>query len=84
MTILLDTCAAIWLVSGAKVSQPAEAALNEARARDEPVYISPITGWEIGLLALKGRLASPIRPRSGSAGRLPSTAFLSTRCRPRS
>ncbi len=63
MTILLDTCAAIWLVAGAKVSQSAEEALNRAQARAEPVYISPITGWEIGLLALKGRFASPHPPK---------------------
>ena len=62
MTILLDTCAAIWLVAGAKVSQQAEAALNRAQALDEPVYISPITGWEIGMLALRGRFASPHPP----------------------
>jgi PIN domain nuclease of toxin-antitoxin system len=63
MTILLDTCAAIWLVAGAKVTPSAEEALNQARRRDEPVYVSPITGWEIGLLALKGRFASPHPPK---------------------
>ena len=63
MTILLDTCAAIWLVAGAKVSPSAEEALNRAWALREPVYVSPITGWEIGLLALKGRFASPHPPK---------------------
>ena len=62
MTILLDTCAAIWLVAGAKVSPAAEEALNRAQARGEPVYVSPITAWEIGLLALRGRFASPHPP----------------------
>ena len=63
MTILLDTCAAIWLAAGSKVSQPAEEALNAAWATGEPVYISPITAWEIGLLAQRGRLASPHPPK---------------------
>ena len=63
MTILLDTCAAIWLVAGTKVAQPAEEALNRAQALSEPVYIYPITAWEIGLLALKGRFASPHPPK---------------------
>ena len=63
MTILLDTCAAIWLVAGAKVAQPAEEALNRAQALSEPVYISPIAAWESGLLALKGRFASPHPPK---------------------
>jgi PIN domain nuclease of toxin-antitoxin system len=63
VTILLDTCAAIWLAAGAKVSSSAEEALNRAYQRSEPVYVSPITGWEIGMLALRGRFASPHPPR---------------------
>jgi PIN domain nuclease of toxin-antitoxin system len=63
VTILLDTCAAIWLVAGSKVSQPAEEALNAAWAAGEPVYISPITAWEVGLLAQRGRFASPHPPK---------------------
>ena len=63
MNILLDTCAAIWLVADAKVSEAAVRAIEQARDRDEPVYVSPITGWEIGLLALRGRFASPHPPR---------------------
>jgi PIN domain nuclease of toxin-antitoxin system len=63
MTILLDTCAAIWLVADAKVSVAAISAIEEARRRDEPIYVSPITGWEIGLLAMRGRFASPHPPK---------------------
>lgn len=63
MTILLDTCAAIWLVAGAKVSASAEEALNRAQALGEPVYVSPISAWEVGLLIRKGRLASSHPPK---------------------
>ncbi|HVZ12961.1 MAG TPA: type II toxin-antitoxin system VapC family toxin [Bauldia sp.] len=63
MTILLDTCAAIWLVADARVSTAAVNALQDARRRDEPIFVSPITGWEIGLLAARGRFASPLPPR---------------------
>ncbi len=63
MTILLDTCAAIWLVADARVSAGAVNALQDARRRDEPLYVSPITGWEIGLLAQRGRFASPHPPK---------------------
>src|SRR5262245_9250139 len=63
MPLLLDTCAAIWLVAGAKVTATAEDALDKANDRGEAVYVSPITGWEVGLLARKGRFASPFAPR---------------------
>ena len=63
MTLLLDTCAALWLVSGAGVSAAAQDALAKAQEEGEPVHVSPITGWEIGLLALRGRFASPHPPK---------------------
>ena len=63
MPLLLDTCAAIWLVAGARVASSAEDALDQANDAREPVYVSPITGWEVGLLATKGRFASPHSPR---------------------
>jgi len=63
MTLLLDTCAALWLVAGAPVSSGAEEALANAQDGGDDVYVSPITGWEIGLLALSGRFASPHPPK---------------------
>lgn len=64
MPLLLDTCAAIWLVAGAKVAETAEDALDNASDAGETIYVSPITGWEVGLLAWKGRFASPHSPRA--------------------
>jgi PIN domain nuclease of toxin-antitoxin system len=63
MILLLDTCAALWLAAGANVSAAAKEALGEARGQGNPVLVSPITAWEIGLLALRGRFASPHPPK---------------------
>jgi PIN domain nuclease of toxin-antitoxin system len=62
MQLLLDTNAAIFAVEG--TLRPAAASLLGAKFRDgESVLLSPITGWELGLLFARGRLRSAIRPR---------------------
>lgn len=60
--LLLDTCAAIWLVEGAPLADTARAAINAAYARGDAVLVSPITAWEIGLLISRGRVTAPITP----------------------
>jgi PIN domain nuclease of toxin-antitoxin system len=60
-SILLDTCAALWTVAGI-LPQKAADALNEAYRSGLPTYVSPITAWEIGILARKGRFRSPLTP----------------------
>ena len=60
--LLLDTNAAIFAVEG--TLRPAAAALLTEKLRDgEAVLLSPITGWELGLLFSRGRLRAAIRPR---------------------
>jgi PIN domain nuclease of toxin-antitoxin system len=59
--ILLDTCAALWTVDDA-ISQAASDALTEAHRADQPTYVSPITAWEVGLLASRGRFSSALTP----------------------
>jgi PIN domain nuclease of toxin-antitoxin system len=59
---LLDTCAAIWAVSDELKSSAVEA-LTEAYRRGAPTFISPITAWEVGVSARKGRFASSLTPR---------------------
>jgi PIN domain nuclease of toxin-antitoxin system len=54
--LLLDTCAAIWISKDEPFSDDARQALRLAREASEPIYISPITAWEIGLLVARGRL----------------------------
>ncbi|MEA2899225.1 MAG: hypothetical protein QOJ84_4840 [Bradyrhizobium sp.] len=54
--LLLDTCAAIWITEEEPFSRDAFSALQRAREAGEPIYVSPITAWEIGLLVARGRL----------------------------
>lgn len=54
--LLLDTCAAIWLVNGDRISEPAKAAIAAAQRASAGLYVSPISAWEIATLAGKGRL----------------------------
>jgi PIN domain nuclease of toxin-antitoxin system len=56
MSLLLDTCAAIWLTNLDPVSDEAVSALRQTRESGEFVYVSPITAWEIGLLTARGRV----------------------------
>jgi PIN domain nuclease of toxin-antitoxin system len=50
MAVLLDTCAAVWLANGDPMSVASLAAIREAGRRGE-VYVSPVSAWEVGLLA---------------------------------
>jgi PIN domain nuclease of toxin-antitoxin system len=59
---LLDTCAAIWIVADA-ISQKTEEVLQLTRKAGLPLFVSPITAWEIGMLARKGRFRSSYSPQ---------------------
>jgi len=59
---LLDTCAALWIVAD-QISQDVADALAEARGHGFLTYVSPITAWEIGLLARKRRFKSHHSPQ---------------------
>ena len=48
--LLLDTCALIWLANGDPLARMATEAIDYA-GRAEGVFVSPISGWEIGLLS---------------------------------
>lgn len=51
--LLLDTCAAIWFGEG----MLSEAALQRIFASaDAGLFVSPITGWEVGVLSYAGKL----------------------------
>lgn len=62
MSLLLDTCAAIWLSNADPISNEASVALQQTRDSGEPVYVSPITAWEMGLLAARGRVSLLMSP----------------------
>lgn len=61
--LLLDTCAALWIMDDAPLRDAAVDAIDLAADRGQPVYLSPITGWEIGLLASRGRFRSAWTPQ---------------------
>lgn len=60
--LLWDTCAVIWIYEKAKLAPAAIEAMVVANREGVASYISPITAWEIGLLASRGRLQFLIRP----------------------
>lgn len=62
--LLLDTCAMIWMGEDEELSPEAVAAIDAASDRAEQMVLSPISAWEIGMLASKGRFASPLAPQS--------------------
>jgi PIN domain nuclease of toxin-antitoxin system len=61
--ILLDTCAALWIMESAWLQPEAVDAIDAAFDHAEQVHVSPITGWEIGLLASKGKFKSSYSPQ---------------------
>ncbi|HWS09503.1 MAG TPA: type II toxin-antitoxin system VapC family toxin [Xanthobacteraceae bacterium] len=60
--LLWDTCAVIWIYDKAPLAPAALEALARAHRDGVPSYISPITAWEVGMLAARGRLQLLIRP----------------------
>lgn len=62
--LLLDTCAVVWFADDEVMAQRATDALNHSFASGEPVYLSPITAWEIGMLCARGRMRFPMSPQA--------------------
>lgn len=60
--LLLDTCALIFLNEKARIAVAAVDALQSAKGEGGMTYISPISAWEVGMLASRGRLQMLIRP----------------------
>ena len=54
--VLLDTCAAIWLMDGAQMSQISRESIRAAQKARLGVFVSPITAWEIATLMRKNRI----------------------------
>lgn len=62
LPFLLDTHAAIWIFHNIPIAPAAQAAVDQAYASAIPVYVSPITAWEVGMLVRHGRLVFSARP----------------------
>lgn len=63
-SVLLDTCAAIWLMNGDPMSLVSRAAISAALADGQGVHVSPITAWEIAILVAKNRLQLTLAPEA--------------------
>lgn len=61
-SLLLDTCAAIWLAQQAPMEPAAVAAIDGASDAGAAIRLSLITAWELGLLAKSGRAAMALPP----------------------
>jgi PIN domain nuclease of toxin-antitoxin system len=61
--LLLDTCAAIWIAGEENLTPAALEVLSDTHEAGLPTYISPITAWEIGMLASRDRLKLLITPQ---------------------
>lgn len=61
--LLLDTCAALWLAADAPMAAAAMEAIAQGATAGVSLQISPITAWEIGLMARKGRFRSSLSPQ---------------------
>ena len=61
--ILLDTCAAIWVVEDAPLSRGALDLLAAAADAEVSIYVSPISAWEVGLLVARARLKLLLTPQ---------------------
>jgi len=62
--VLLDTCAAIWLVNGDPMSADSRASITAAQHGNLGVYVSPMTAWEIATLVAKNRLQLALSPEA--------------------
>jgi PIN domain nuclease of toxin-antitoxin system len=63
MPLLLDTCATIWVTNADPISDEASLALRRTRENGDIIYVSPITAWEMGLLAARGRISLLMTPQ---------------------
>ena len=58
--VLLDTCAVIWLANGDPMAPAALDAIIHAGLHGG-VFISPVSGWEVGMLSNPRGARSPLR-----------------------
>ncbi len=62
--VLLDTCAAIWLMNGDPLTGESRRAIREAQRGASGVHVSPISAWEIATLVAKDRIQLAYEPEA--------------------
>ncbi len=60
---LLDTCVAMYLIANEPMSKAANAAMDWSVDAAVPLRVSPVSAWEVGLLATRGRFKSSLSPQ---------------------
>jgi PIN domain nuclease of toxin-antitoxin system len=55
--LLLDTCAILWSATGVEAAPRLRAQLRAAHEQSLPLWMSPISAWEIGILASSNRIS---------------------------
>lgn len=68
--LLLDTHAAVWFIEDIPLARAATDAINAASGNGTPLLVSPITAFEIGQLASRGRIDLSAAPHRWFAGLL--------------
>ena len=58
--VLLDTCAVIWLANGDRMARDALDEIVDA-GNGDGIFISPVSAWEIGMLASGRKLRTPLK-----------------------
>ena len=48
--LLLDTCACMWLMANEDMKDAAVAAIDACADTGKPMYVSPISAWEVGMM----------------------------------
>ena len=61
-SLLLDTCALIFLTEKQRLAPGAAEKLRAVSEAGGTTFISPISAWEVGMLTSRGRLQLLIRP----------------------
>ena len=62
--LLLDTCAVIWIANDEPVAQLVSDSMQQAIQIGEPVFVSPISAWEIGMLVAHSRMTLLMKPEA--------------------
>jgi PIN domain nuclease of toxin-antitoxin system len=62
--LLLDACAAIWLMDGRPLSSASRRAIREAVNGPDGCFVSAFTAWEVGMLVTRRRIVLALDPQS--------------------
>lgn len=62
--LLLDTCAAIWLMDGSAMAPPSRRAIRDAVNGPDGCFVSAFTAWEVGMLVARRRIVLALDPAS--------------------